>query len=175
MSPRRQPSEDRLLAYAAGTLSPPEAVVVATHLALRPETRDWTELGQALGGVFLDDLEPLALDERAADAVLARLDAPSPSVEPALPKGADASLPPPLRHFPLGPWRWLGPGVHVETLATLIVVAGAPVKPPAHPPSPTPTAQAAAMKAERILRPLEEHRYMPPWHSFGKTTTIKCL
>ena len=36
MTPNRAPSEDRLLAYAAGNLSPPEAVVVATHLALRP-------------------------------------------------------------------------------------------------------------------------------------------
>lgn len=114
MSLRRQPSEERLLAYAAGTLSPPEAVVVATHLALRPETRAWTELGRAVGGALLDDLEPLALEEGASEAVLARLDAATPSVAPALPKGADASLPAPLRHFPLGPWRWLGPGVHVR-------------------------------------------------------------
>lgn len=114
MSLRRQPSEERLLAYAAGTLSPPEAVVVATHLALRPETRAWTELGQAIGGALLEDVEPLALDEHASQALLARLDAPIPSVEPVLPKSADASLPAPLRHFPLGPWRWLGPGVHVR-------------------------------------------------------------
>lgn len=114
MSARRQPSEERLLAYAAGTLSPPEAVVVATHLALRPETRAWTELGEALGGALLEDLEPIALDERARESAVARLDTSEPPVELSLPKGADASLPPPLRHYPLGPWRWLGPGVHVR-------------------------------------------------------------
>lgn len=115
MSPRRQPSEERLLAYAAGTLSPPEAVVVATHLALRPETRAWTELGQAIGGALLEDLEPLALNNGASEAVLGRLDAPAlPAIEPTPTKGADPSLPAPLRHFPLGPWRWLGPGVHVR-------------------------------------------------------------
>ena len=37
----RNPSEERLLAYAAGTLSPPEAVVVAAHLALRPANDAW--------------------------------------------------------------------------------------------------------------------------------------
>ncbi len=35
MNPQRNPSEERLLAYAAGTLSPPEAVVMAAHLAMR--------------------------------------------------------------------------------------------------------------------------------------------
>ena len=38
MNPVRNPSEERLLAYAAGTLSPPEAVVLAAHLALRQPT-----------------------------------------------------------------------------------------------------------------------------------------
>ena len=38
MTLRKEPSEERLLAYAAGTLSPPQAVVVATHLAMRPKT-----------------------------------------------------------------------------------------------------------------------------------------
>ena len=113
MSPRRQPSEDRLLAYAAGTLSVPESVVVATHLALRPQTRIWTDLGQAIGGAVLDELEPIALQDHARDVALAALDAPSPPAEP-VPTGADPSLPAPLRHFPLGPWRWVGPGVHVR-------------------------------------------------------------
>lgn len=114
MSLRRQPSEERLLAYAAGTLSVPESVVVATHLALRPQTRAWTDLGEAIGGAILEEAEPIALASQALDATLARLDAPAPSDEPAVPNGADASLPAPLRRFPLGPWRWAGPGVHVR-------------------------------------------------------------
>jgi len=114
MSLRRQPSEERLLAYAAGTLSVPESVVVATHLALRPQTRAWTDLGEAIGGAILEEAEPIALDGQALDATLALLDAPAPPDAPAVPKGADASLPAPLRRFPLGPWRWVGPGVHVR-------------------------------------------------------------
>ena len=60
------PSEERLLAYAAGTLSPPEAVVVAAHLAMRPQNDAWVRTLQALGGRLLDDLEPQALAEDAA-------------------------------------------------------------------------------------------------------------
>lgn len=115
MSARRQPSEERLLAFAAGTLSAPESVVVATHLALRPQSRAWTELGQAVGGAVLDDLEPSALGAEALDQTLARLDAPPP-VAAATPRGADLSLPAPLRGFELGPWRWIGPGVHVRNV-----------------------------------------------------------
>ena len=98
MSLRRQPSEERLLAYAAGTLSAPEAVVVATHLALKPETRPWADLGRAVGGALLEDAEPIATEA------------------PVTPKTADPSLPEPLRGLPLGPWRWLGPGVHVRSV-----------------------------------------------------------
>jgi putative transcriptional regulator len=116
MSLRRQPSEERLLAYAAGTLSAPEAVVVATHLALKPETRPWADLGRAVGGALLDDAEPVALDAGARDAALALLDAPVATEAPVTPKTADPSLPEPLRGLALGPWRWAGPGVHVRNV-----------------------------------------------------------
>ena len=114
MSLRRLPSEERLLAYAAGTLSPPEAVVVATHLALRPQSRAWTQLGEAVGGAMLDDLAPLALDARARDDVLARLETPALAEAREVVKGSDPTLPEPLRHFPLSRWRWVGPGVQVR-------------------------------------------------------------
>jgi len=115
MSARRQPSEERLLAFAAGTLSAPESVVVATHLALRPQTRAWTDLAQAVGGVVLDEQQPSDLETGALNAVLARLDDPQPgSASPV--RGADPNLPAPLRGFELGPWRWLGPGVHVRNV-----------------------------------------------------------
>jgi putative transcriptional regulator len=117
MSARRHPSEERLLAFEAGTLSAPEAVVVATHLAMRPRTRVWTHLAQAVGGAVLDDLAPSALEDGALDAVLARLDSPDPAARLAPPPPtADHSLPSPLRSFELGPWRWAGPGVHVRNV-----------------------------------------------------------
>ncbi|PHY17200.1 ChrR family anti-sigma-E factor [Caulobacter sp. BP25] len=116
MSLRRQPSEERLLAYAAGTLSAPEAVVVATHLALKPETRPWADLGRAVGGALLDEAEPVPMDVGARDAALALLDTPAANDKPIPPESADLSLPEPLRGLPLGPWRWAGPGVHVRNV-----------------------------------------------------------
>jgi len=114
VSARRQPSEERLLAYAAGTLSAPESVVVATHLSLRPETRAWTALAEAVGGAVLDDVAPSVLNEDALDTALARLDAPEPPGLASKPGRTDPSLPAPLAHFDLGPWRWVGPGVQVR-------------------------------------------------------------
>ena len=56
MTGRPAPSEELLLAYAAGTLSPPEAVVVSTCLAMRPEADGWVRRLQGVGGAILDDL-----------------------------------------------------------------------------------------------------------------------
>ena len=112
MSPRRQPSEERLLAFAAGTLSPPEAVVVATHLALRPQTRIWTDLAHEVGGAVLDDVEPSAMSGSALAQALSRLDEHAP-LEPS-DAHTDPALPAVLAGFDFGPWRWLGPGVQVR-------------------------------------------------------------
>jgi putative transcriptional regulator len=112
MNPRREPTEERLLAYAAGVLSEPESLVVAVHLALRPQNRAWTDLGSAIGGVVLVGLEPSPLAEEARDRVMARLD--DEALPVASPSNNDPTLPEPLRHYALGPWRWAGPGVNVR-------------------------------------------------------------
>jgi putative transcriptional regulator len=113
MTARLQPSEERLLAYAAGTLSPPESVVVATHLALRPATARWVENLQAVGGEVLESLEPAAVADDLLARTLARLSAPEESVRPE-PANDMTELPEPLRRYELGPWRWIGPDMHVR-------------------------------------------------------------
>lgn len=114
MNPRANPSEDRLLAYAAGSLSPPEAVVVAAHLALRPANDAWVRRLQAVGGEFLDETAPSPLSEDALARAMARIetDAGGAAVQP--PLNDMAELPEPLRRYALGPWRWIGPGVRVR-------------------------------------------------------------
>ncbi|MDY6923678.1 MAG: ChrR family anti-sigma-E factor [Pseudomonadota bacterium] len=113
MTARLQPSEDRLLAYAAGTLSPPESVVVATHLALRPENARWVGRLQAVGGEVLDTLEPAPVADDLLARTLARLSAPEDSVPPE-PANDMTELPEPLRRYALGPWRWIGPDMHMR-------------------------------------------------------------
>ena len=113
MTARLQPSEERLLAYAAGTLSPPESVVVATHLAMRPETARWVDSLQAVGGEVLESLEPAAVADDLLARTLARLSAPDETAPPE-PANDMEELPAPLRRYALGPWRWIGPDMHVR-------------------------------------------------------------
>ncbi len=114
MNPHRNPSEERLLAYAAGTLSPPEAVVVAAHLALRPANDAWVRQLQAVGGEFLEEAAPIALSDDALARAMARIetDAGEAVVQP--PLNDMPELPEPLRRYSLGPWRRIGPGMRVR-------------------------------------------------------------
>lgn len=113
MTAARQPSEERLLAYAAGTLSPPESVVVATHLAMRPATARWVDDLQAVGGEVLETLEPAAVADDLLARTLASLSAPEPAAPPE-PANDMTELPAPLRGYALGPWRWIGPDMRVR-------------------------------------------------------------
>jgi putative transcriptional regulator len=114
MTPRPSPSEERLLAYAAGTLSQPEAVVVSACLSLRPDAAAWVGRLQAVGGEILVDMPPAALDEDALARALARVDADPGEAAPPPPLNDMPELPEPLRRYPLGRWRWAGPGVQVR-------------------------------------------------------------
>lgn len=116
MNPRRNPSEERLLAYATGTLSPPEAVVVSAHLALRPASDAWVRRLQVVGGDFLEDTAPVALSDNALTQALARIetDAGEAIVQP--PLNDMPELPEPLRRYALGAWRWIGPGVKARNV-----------------------------------------------------------
>lgn len=108
------PSEERLLAYASGTLSPPEALVVATHLALRPANDAWVRRLQSVGGEFLEKTRPTALSEGALARAIARIDNDTGEARIIPPLNDMPELPEPLRRYALGPWRWIGPGMSVR-------------------------------------------------------------
>jgi putative transcriptional regulator len=114
MIPARNPSEERLLAYAAGTLSPPEAVVVAAHLAMRPANDAWVRSLQAVGGEFLDDTAPVALSADALPRAMALIETDAGEPWRSEPLNDMPELPEPLRRYALGPWRWVGPGIRVR-------------------------------------------------------------
>ena len=114
MNAHRNPSEDRLLAYAAGSLSPPEAVVVAAHLALRPANDAWVRRLQAVGGEFLDEATPSSLSDDALARAMARIETDAGEATVSPPLNDMAELPEPLRRYALGPWRWVGPGIRMR-------------------------------------------------------------
>lgn len=114
MIPARNPSEDLLLAYAAGNLSPPEAVIVAAHLALRPANDAWVRQLQAVGGAFLREAAPVALTDDALTRALTRIETDAGVATLPAPLNDMPELPEPLRHYALGPWRWIGPGIRVR-------------------------------------------------------------
>jgi putative transcriptional regulator len=108
------PSEERMLAYAAGVLSPPQAVVVAAHLALRPDNDAWVRRLEAVGGEFLDETAPANLSDDALARAMARIETDGGEVTCQPPLNDMAELPEPLRRYGLGPWRWVGPGMRVR-------------------------------------------------------------
>jgi putative transcriptional regulator len=114
MTPVRNPSEERLLAYAAGALSPPEAVVIAAHLALRPANAAWVRHLQDVGGVLLEDAPVAPMAEDALARALARIEVDSGHAEASASLNDMPELPEPLRRYALGPWRWVGPGIRMR-------------------------------------------------------------
>jgi putative transcriptional regulator len=102
--PHHHPSDDVLLAYAAGSLPQPFALVVATHLALCPGCRAQVRRDEELGGVLLDELAPSTVSADAKLRVMARLDEDSAGPpEPAADRSGDEILPQPLRGLVGGP------------------------------------------------------------------------
>ena len=116
MNTQHNVSEARMLAYAAGALSAPEAVVVATHLALRPQLKPWLNQLQKLGGIMLEDTPVEAMREDALATALSRIETDAGKAAQPLPLNDMPELPEPLRHYELGPWRWAGPGIKVRNV-----------------------------------------------------------
>jgi putative transcriptional regulator len=118
---RRRPTLDELLAaHAAGRLPSPVALVVATHLALSPESRRAYARFEAAGGALLERLEPAPLSPGSWSRLLERLDeadAAAPPPPPAPVPQALRRIPRPLRdHVPgsLDRLAWRNRGTAAE-------------------------------------------------------------
>jgi putative transcriptional regulator len=77
--PEGRPIDALLAAYAAKTLPPPLAALVAAHLELKPDNHAYVTALEAVHGVFLEELKPVPLAGR--DRRLVNIFS-SPSVEP---------------------------------------------------------------------------------------------
>lgn len=110
----RLPSEETFLAYAAGTLREGPALVVATHLVLSPQSRDWVHKLEAVGGALLDALPPSEISGDALDRIMARIETEFRPDTPPQPDPELPNLPEPLLRYGFGPWQWAGRGTQVR-------------------------------------------------------------
>lgn len=115
MSIKQHPTDETLTAYAAGSLDEGRSVVVAAHTEMCARCRGWVATVENIGGVLLSDLLPAAMENGALARALARIDRGDniKQARPARPLQSDlAMLPKVARSYPIGRWRWMGPGVH---------------------------------------------------------------
>lgn len=148
---RHHPSEEMLLDYACGAQSEPVALAVATHLHFCGLCRDRVETLEAVGGAMVEDIEPVAMDDHALNAVLSRINSNVRINPPARFDGASDPetakvVPFPLRRYvggSLNGLRWKRWGRHIEEaqlplstprhrVSLLRVAGGRPVPEHAH-------------------------------------------
>lgn len=109
-----------LMAFSAGTLEEPYAVVISTHLAMCEACREQLRRTDLIGGALLASEPTAPMSMGALDRLLAATEDDSIIVPEPLPT---SDVPQPLaRYLPDGleavRWRWSGPGVAVADLPT---------------------------------------------------------
>jgi putative transcriptional regulator len=119
MNITHHPSDATLAAFAAGTLDEGRSLVVATHLSLCAQCRNGLRAFEHVGGALLDGLEPAVMRAGALQNAMAQIGRIEidPPVMPAPRASVRSGLPAPLSEYALGPWRWIGRGVHRRSAA----------------------------------------------------------
>ena len=117
MSPLHHPSDETLLAHAAGALDEAFRVIVAVHIAACAQCRSLVLRAEQVGGEMLDTLAATAMTGDALDRTLARLDEQGPADRPAAPP--PDGLPAALAGYTIGRWRSLFPGVALASILPL--------------------------------------------------------
>jgi putative transcriptional regulator len=111
---RHHPSDAILVAHASGTLPVLHQEVVKLHLAQCTSCRAHLRLGHELGGMLLDDEQPVALSDDALARAMARLDAAGSEAPPI---AASAPTLTPLEMLTQGRhWRRIGYGMKLMPL-----------------------------------------------------------
>lgn len=119
MSTTHHPSEETLISFMDGSIDVGRRIVVAAHMELCPSCRRLAGALDASGGAYLEQLAATPLADGALESVLSRLDT-GPSAQQRAPAAAATDLPVALHAlapYELGPWRWIGPGVHWRSVS----------------------------------------------------------
>jgi putative transcriptional regulator len=117
MNTVHQTSEDLLLRYAAGQLRPAPALVVASHIAMSKSSRVVLTQFEKVGGALIEEQPMAELSAGLFEQTLARIGDKMPGQPVAKTYNHDhlamgVTLPEPLARRKIGPWKWLGPGMH---------------------------------------------------------------
>ena len=72
-----------LLDYASGVLESPLEILVETHISLNANSARQLRMLMQLGGILLEECEPVSLSEGALDAVMAEIDSEEANKETA--------------------------------------------------------------------------------------------
>lgn len=116
MTIKHHPPDDLMLGLAAGQLRPAMALPLQVHVDDCHHCRKRLGQLEAVGGMLLDDNEPVAVAQDALAHVLARIDAPPVRRQAAptratLPMPAGARWPVALQRCEVSGWRWMAPGM----------------------------------------------------------------
>ena len=108
------PSDESLARFAAGGLEAGPRLIVATHLSGCQLCRNRRRAFETVGGQMLEEVSPAALPADSFARTLVRLEEAAPiGVAPEI---HDAEMPVPLRHYPVGAWRFVHPGLRWRRL-----------------------------------------------------------
>lgn len=118
MSIAHHPDISTLMAFSAGTLDEPYALVISTHLAMCEGCRDVARRTNVIGGALLASEPAAPMASGALDRLMANLD---DAIEVTAPVAPKSDVPAPLqRYLPDGldsvRWKFSGPGVAVADL-----------------------------------------------------------
>jgi putative transcriptional regulator len=137
---KQHPKEATLAEFANGTLDEGRRVVIAQHVMRCQACRDLIAAFECAGGEMLENIEPAPMAADASAKALARV--ASVTQEPAVPAQRDVSADQDkIGGYPLGPWRWVAPGLQYrsvgvpasETAARVFMLKAAPgIKLPPH-------------------------------------------
>lgn len=105
-------------AFAFGALDKGRSFVVAAHVHRCAKCAALVSGFEDTAGALLDEAEPAPMSMAAGDKMLdAVLHGPDPQRRTTSVTKTDVDLRTVLTTFGDGPWRWIGPGVHVRRLA----------------------------------------------------------
>ena len=121
MTIMHHPGDELLLSYALGASNEPVSLLVGTHLSFCTTCRASVRDMEAAGGAMLSDVKPAAINARALQAVLSRLDDNVPDL--ARPRQTSGDVPLALRAYignELSKVRWVAvaPGLAHRPLLT---------------------------------------------------------